>query len=76
MSFGTRSKLHKKLDEAGRKYVGKYHSYEAAQYLFMEVIEFLYDRRDSLINLYHSLLGEYPKFKPREHPLVTTQIID
>lgn len=73
----TRPDLRQQLGSAGREYVEKYHSYEACQYLFGEVIEYLYGQRESLINLYHPLLGEYPKCKPRvEHPLVNSHIVD
>jgi hypothetical protein len=55
----------------------KCHGLDSAQYLFGEVVEYLYGRRDSLINLYHPLLGDYPKHKPRvKHPLVKNRIID
>ena len=65
------------LGQAGRAYAEKYHGLDSAQYFFTNVIDFVYGRRDSLINLYHPLLGEYSRRSPRvEHPLVTNRIID
>jgi hypothetical protein len=73
----TRPELRHQLGNAGREYAEKYLGFESAQYLFGEMVEYLYGRRDSLINLYHPLLGEYPKRKPRvRHPLVKNQIVD
>ncbi|MDP3745384.1 MAG: hypothetical protein Q8Q76_13765 [Methylotenera sp.] len=73
----TRPELRHQLGKASRAYVEKYHGLDSAQYLFTEVIEYCYGRRESLINLYHPLLGEYPKRKPKViHPLVNNRIID
>lgn len=73
----SRPELRRQLGIASREYVEKYHGLDSAQYLFGEVIDHLYGRRESLINLYHPLLGEYPKRKPRvEHPLVNNRIVD
>jgi glycosyltransferase involved in cell wall biosynthesis len=73
----TRPELRRQLGKAGRAYAEKYHSPASAQYLFGEVIEYLYGRRESLINIYHPLLGEYPKRKELvEHPLVDNRIVD
>ncbi len=73
----TRPILRHQLGKAGREYVEKYHGLDSAQYLFGEVIDYLCGRRESLINLYHPLLGEYPKRKPRiEHPLMNNRIVD
>lgn len=72
----TRPELRKQLGQAGREYVEKYHGLDSAQYLFREVIEYIYGRRESLINLYHPILGEYPKRKPTvKHPLVNNKIV-
>jgi len=71
----TQPKLRHLLGTAGRQYVEKYHSMDSAQYLFGEIIEYFYGRRDSLINLYHPILGEYNKRKPMiKHPLVKNHI--
>lgn len=73
----TRPELRKKLGCAGRQYAEKYHGMDSAVHLFEAVIDLAYGRRDSLINLYHPLLGDYPRRKPRvEHPLVNNRIID
>jgi hypothetical protein len=73
----TSPELRLQLGRAGREYAEKYLGLDSAQYLFGEVIEFLYGRRESLINLYHPLLGDYCKRKPIvEHPLVNNRIVD
>jgi glycosyltransferase involved in cell wall biosynthesis len=73
----TRPKLRKELGCAGRQYAEKYHGMDSAVHLFEAVIDLAYGRRDSLINLYHPLLGEYTRRKPRvEHPLVNNRIVD
>ncbi len=73
----TDPELRHKLGHAGVEYANKYHSNEAGQFLFREVIEYSYGRRKSLINMYHPLLGEYPKKKPYiDHPLINNHIVD
>ena len=73
----TRPELRKQLGRAGREYVEKYHGYDSAQYLFTNVIDYVYGRKESLINLYHPLLGEYPNRSPKiQHPLVNNRIPD
>jgi hypothetical protein len=73
----TRSELRQQLGKAGRDYMEKYHGLDSTQYLFATVIDYAYGRRDSLINLYHPLLGEYPNRSPKiEHPLVNNRIVD
>ena len=68
--------LRRRLGEGGRKYVEKYHGLDSAAYLFTEVIEYVYERRESLINLYHPLLGDYPNRLPLlQHPLVNNRIV-
>ncbi len=72
----TRPKLRHQLGKAGRQYAEKYQGLDSARYLFGQVIDFLYGRRESLVNLYHPLLGEYPKRLPKvEHPLVNNRIV-
>jgi glycosyltransferase involved in cell wall biosynthesis len=72
----TRPALRLELGAAGRSYVEKYHGLDSGAYLFNEVIEYVYGRRDSLINLYHPLVGIYSKRLPRiDHPLVNNRII-
>lgn len=73
----TRPELRLDLGRAGREYAEKYHGLDSAQYIFSEIIEYLQGNRESLINLYHPLLGEYPKRKPKvSHPLVNNRILD
>lgn len=73
----TRPQLRHQLGRAGRAYVEKYHGLDSASYLYTNVIDFVYGRRDSMINLYHPLLGEYPRRSPKiEHPLVNNRIVD
>lgn len=73
----TRPQLRHELGKAGRAYVEKYHGYDSAHYLFSNVIDYIYGRKESLINLYHPLLGEYPNRSPKiQHPLVNNRIID
>ena len=73
----TRPELRCELGRAGRAYVEKYHGLDSAQYLFSNVIDYVYGRKGSLINLYHPLLGEYPNRLPKiENPLVNNRIVD
>lgn len=73
----TRPELRRELGKAGRAYVEKYHGLDSAAFLFTEVLQYAYGRRESLIDLYHPLLGEYPRRLPHvEHPLVNNRIID
>lgn len=68
--------LRKELGIAGRKYIEKYHGIDSAQYLFTNVIDYVYDKKDSLINLYHPILGLYPNRIPKiQHPLYENKII-
>jgi hypothetical protein len=73
----TRPKLRQQLGEAGRAYAEKYHGLDSAQYLFSNVIDYVYGRKESLINLYHPLVGEYPNRRPKiQHPLFNNRIVD
>jgi glycosyltransferase involved in cell wall biosynthesis len=73
----TRPLLRSELGTAGREYVQKYHGLDSAQYLFENVIEYVYKRRASLIDLYHPLIGDYPRRLPKvEHSLVNNRIVD
>ena len=73
----TNPHLRDELGKAGRKYVEKYHGYDSAHHLFSNVIDYIYGRKESIINLYHPILGEYPNRMPKiEHPLVKNQIAD
>ena len=73
----TNPKLRDELGKAGRKYVEKYHGYDSSHYLFSNVIDYIYGRKESIINLYHPILGDYPNRSPKiEHPLVKNRIVD
>lgn len=73
----TRPELRTQLGQAGRQYAEKYHGLDSAVYLFEAVINRAYGRCDSLINMYHPLLGHYPKRLPQiVPPLVNNRIID
>lgn len=73
----TRPALRAQLGKAGRQYVEKYQGLDSAVYLFEAAIERAHERRSSLMELYHPLLGEYPRRLPRvEHPLVNNRIVD
>lgn len=73
----TNANLRSDLGRAGREYVEKYHGLDSAQYLFENVFDYIYGKIDSIINLYHPILGEYPNRIPRiKHPLVQNRIID
>lgn len=73
----TRPELRHQIGQASREYVEKYHGLDSAQYMFTNVIDYLYGKKESLINLYHPLLGEYPNRSPKiQHPLVNNQIVD
>jgi len=73
----TRPELRRELGMAGRAYVEKYHGLDSAQYLFSNVIDYVYGRKESLINLYHPILGDYPNRSPKiKHPLVNNRIVD
>lgn len=72
----TNPKLREELGRAGRQYVEKYHSYEMAQYMFTSIFKKLDGEDIDLMNLYHPILGEYPKRKPYvQHPLVNNRFV-
>jgi glycosyltransferase involved in cell wall biosynthesis len=68
--------LRNEIGVASRKYVEKYHGLDSAHYLFTNIIDYIYDKKDSIINLYHPILGDYtnrsPKIKP---PLKKNKIV-
>lgn len=72
----TRPELRMQLGKAGRKYAEKYHGMDSAVYLFEAILDRAFGRRQTLIDLYHPLLAEYPRRLQRvEHPLVNNRII-
>lgn len=68
--------LRAQIGKAGREYAEKYHSYEAAQYMFGSVIDKIWHGKDiDLINLYHPLKGAYPQSRPAiSHPLTHNKL--
>lgn len=65
------------LGRAGRAYAEKYLGYDSAVHLFEHVLDYVHGRRDSLMNLYHPLLGEYNRRLPRiDHPLRNNRLPD
>lgn len=71
----THPELREVLGKAGRKYVEKYHSYKAAQYLFGNVYDkILYGKDVDLMNLFHPLRSEYVKQNHIVHPLVENKL--
>ena len=73
----TRPELRKELGDCSRLYAEKYHSYEASQFLFTQVVEYLDGKRESLMNMYHPLESEYLSDEPKlSIPLFENKIID
>lgn len=73
----TRPELRKMLSACGREYVEKYHSLEASQYVFSQIIEYLYDRREPMLNFFHPLNGEFCRGKNKiATPLHNSKIVD
>lgn len=71
----TNSNLRTVLGKAGRQYVEKYHGLDSAQFLFENVFDYIYGKKDSIINLYHPILGEYTNRLPKiKHPLQKNRI--
>ena len=72
-----RPELRKELGKCGRLYTKKYHSYQASQFLFKQVIEYLEGNRESLMSMYHPLDSEYLRDEPKlSIPLFENNIID
>jgi len=60
----TKPELRTELGNLGRQYVEKYHGLDSSSYLFTAVIDYLYGRRASLMDLYHPLTSDYVKRLP------------
>lgn len=76
-SLIQRPELRRQLGEASRVYAEKYHSLESCQFLFSQVIEFIFERRGPLINFYHPINGEFGINKPKvKHPLQNNKIVN
>jgi hypothetical protein len=73
----TQPQLRHAIGNAGRAYVEKYHGIDSCQFVFEEIIAKLKGERESLINLFHPLLGDYPNRTPKiVHPLKNNLISD
>lgn len=72
----TQPKLREQIGRAGKEYIEKYHSYEAAQYLFGSIYENLLNGKDiDLMNLFHPLKSEYNRRKSKvPHPLIENKL--
>ena len=65
------------LGKAGRAYAEKYHGYDSGEFFFSNLFDYINGKRESIINLYHPILGEYPNRSPKiKHPLVNNRIVD
>ncbi len=68
--------LQTKLGELGQKYVEKYHSYNATNYVFNNIYEKIWFNKDiNLMNLFHPLKSEYVKNNYIQTPLVNNRYI-
>jgi glycosyltransferase involved in cell wall biosynthesis len=72
----TRPDLRAELGRAGRAYVEKYHSFEAARHLFGSIYDrILHGKEVDLINLFHPLTSESARSRPPvPHPLVENRL--
>ncbi len=72
----TNPELRKELGQLGRRYVEKYHSYKAAQYMFTNIFKKLDGEDIDLMNLYHPLKSEYVKTNYIKTPLVNNRYVE
>jgi hypothetical protein len=72
----TQPRLREQIGQAGRQFAEKYHSYEAAQYVFGSIYDkLLYGRDVDLMNLFHPLKSNYNRRKPMvQHPLIENRL--
>ena len=72
----TRPDLREALGRAGRLYVDKYHSLDAAKFLFGKIHDRILRNQDvDLINLYHPIISEHARQHPKVgHPLVESRL--
>lgn len=65
------------LGKAGRQYCEKYHGLDSGAYLFKNVIEFIHGEKNSLLNLYHPISGDYTNRSPKiKHPLIKNKFVN
>lgn len=72
----TNPQLREDLGRAGRLYVEKYHSEQAAQYLFSAIYDKIWYGKDvDLMGLFHPLKSEYNRRLPVvNHPLIENRL--
>lgn len=71
----TNPALRVELGQAGRRYVEKYHSDAAAQYMFGAIYDRVWHGRDvDLLNLFHPLKSAYAQEAPISPPLVENRL--
>ena len=68
-------KLREQLGNCGRQYAEKYHSYDAAHYMFSNIFKYLEGEPIDLMNLYHPLKSEYVKNNSIKTPLINNKYI-
>lgn len=67
--------LRQELGCASREYIEKYHSYEAANFFFSAVLEYVYKDRSTLADFCHPLYGDFVMRKKKvQHPLKNGRI--
>lgn len=73
----TTPELRQQLGKANREYVEKYHSDSTAVFLFENILDYVLGHKESIINIFHPILGEYPNRSPKiQHPLINNRIVD
>lgn len=62
----TRPALRAELAQKSREYAEKYNDLSACHFLFSNALDFIYGHKphNEMMNLYHPLMGEFPKDKP------------
>lgn len=72
----TNPALRKELGVMGRQYVEKYHGLDSGAFMFENIFRSFEDKKVSLLNLYHPILGEYNKRLPTiVPPLIKNKLI-
>ena len=57
--------LRAELGKCGKNFMNKYHSNEAMVFLFEAIIDYIYGRRESLLEFCDPVVGEFPKRLPK-----------
>lgn len=66
--------LRTQLGNASREYVEKYHGQKAAIFFYSKVIDFIYGKEKSIINLFHPLISK--RLDTIQHPLNNNKLPD